>query len=106
MRAFFVVAALSAVKVHAEAVQENKVHRDKGNQFVYSDPPVFKDAFTPGSADYTHPIHPHSDGGAIESPHLEARYIKVPIEDIHHEGSSKYIEIPEIIVPQVYEIVV
>ena len=103
MRSYFVVAALTAVKVSAES---NGASHYEDNAYVYAQSPIYHDAFVAPLTDYTHPGHAHNahaveaphhvyaDGAHYSdshSPHYETRYVTVPVDEYH----PRYIEVPQ-----------
>ena len=60
MRAFFVVAALTAAKVHADSLQENGTGHEDSNQLVYATEPIYDYAHIGApTTEYLHPTHAH-----------------------------------------------
>ena len=111
MRSFFVVAAIAAVKVHAES---NAANQD--NAYVYAQAPIYRDAYVSSPVyDYGHPTHsqhtrevyaevaPHHGHADInhldysdvhhvtQAHHDTPHYVTVPIDEYSH---PRYVEVP------------
>lgn len=80
MRAFFVVAAISAAKVHADTLKENGVGQED-NQLIFATQPIYQEAYVGHSDDhYSHDTHTVSHHGD-HTGHHESAHIAAP----HHE---------------------